>query len=181
MVSQFCSFMKFSEMICLSPSDVLVIACSRRVFPVVRSASLCVPCCAVHSLRPPPPPLSAMNIPRAYDALPSQQQQQQQGSGAVTNGHGPSGAAAYGSHLSSLVAVDSGDAHQSLLLNEQEAQWQQEMAQEGIGHLPVSWYRQTPRQALTSLYGVANIIVSMAVNFGQAQRASGGACARGEG
>lgn len=60
-----------------------------------------------------------------------------------------------------------GDGRQALLLTGQEQQWQQEMAAEGAAHLPVSWYRQTPRSALTSAYGIANLIVSGLLNLGQ--------------
>jgi hypothetical protein len=55
---------------------------------------------------------------------------------------------------------------QSLLLAEHEQGWAAEMAAEGAGHLPIKWYRQTPRQAIMSSYGIANMIVGGLVNFG---------------
>jgi len=50
--------------------------------------------------------------------------------------------------------------------SEMEARWKEEMAEQGIGHLPVEWYRQTPGRAIKSGYGIANIIISALINFG---------------
>lgn len=47
------------------------------------------------------------------------------------------------------------------------AVWSREMAAEGIEDLPVSWYRQTPRAALTRPHGIGNIIFMMMVTFGE--------------
>jgi hypothetical protein len=117
-----------------------------------------------------------MNIPMAYDVVPSDAPHQPQ-HGVMVN------RVAYGSHLTSVVVgsnLRSDQTHgldQPLLLSDQEATWAQEMAQEGIGHLPVSWYRQTPKQAVWGAYGLINRILSALVNFGQWSSAE--TCARG--
>lgn len=112
-----------------------------------------------------------MNIPMAYDVLP------QDGSN-----HGPVVVHTHGSRNSNYAATAGAQSTNStnvliggasdgvqnpLLLSEQEQMWQAEMAEQGIGHLPVSWYRQTPHQAVWGLYGVLNRVICGLINFGQ--------------
>jgi len=95
------------------------------------------------------------HIPMAYDAP-----------GAGRNGVvGTGGSALAADGAYSTIAAHEG-VEQSLLLPEHEQAWAAEMAAEGAGHLPISWYRQTPRQALLSTYGVANTIVNGLLNLG---------------
>lgn len=105
-----------------------------------------------------------MNIPMAYDVVPTDQHI---ANGVVVNqgrGYGMQ-SVVVGSNMRQDTQVG-GALDQPLLLSDQEAQWQQEMAQEGIGHLPVNWYRQTPTQAVWGAYGLINRIISALVNFG---------------
>lgn len=123
--------------------------------------------------RPPPAARSclpiAMNIPMAYDSLPTDPRMD--GSSGALN-------PAYGSHMTSVVVGSNlrdsntnqdmtGQLAAPLLLNDQEAAWAHEMSNEGIGHLPVKWYRQTPHSAVWGPYGLINRIISALVNFGQ--------------
>jgi hypothetical protein len=105
-----------------------------------------------------------MNIPMAYDVVPTEQI----ANGVVVNqgrnGYGMQSVVVGSNLRHGTMARDHLD--QPLLLSDQEAQWQQEMAHEGIGHLPVSWYRQTPTQAVWGAYGLINRIISALVNFG---------------
>lgn len=116
-----------------------------------------------------------MNIPMAYDVLP--QDGSNQGPVVVhthgsRNSHyaatttGAGGAGVYTNSTNTTVAGSDGVSN-PLLMSEQEQMWQSEMAEQGIGHLPVSWYRQTPQQAIWSLYGVLNRVICGLVNFGQ--------------
>jgi hypothetical protein len=88
-----------------------------------------------------------MNIPMAYEVAPT-------GHTVAAVNHPPSNARAHGDH------------HSPLLLTDAEHAWSIEMASEGIAHLPVSWYRQTPHQAVFSSYGIASAIMGGLINFG---------------
>lgn len=110
-----------------------------------------------------------MNIPMAYDVVPAD--------GGAPNGSVNPGALrspASDSTASVLVAGSSAaqtaglddSMDQPLLLSSLEQQWSAEMAAEGLAHLPLSWFRQTPKQAVWGAYGVINRVIGFIINFG---------------
>src|SRR5689334_14662664 len=124
-----------------------------------------------------------MNIPMAYDVVPSSPSSSS--NGVIVNQHAPRSSHAYGSvatiaHggsgaiMSSPASVmvdgviayphgsDSG-LSAPLLRSELEQVWAAEMSAEGLGGLPIDWYRQTPQQAIWGFYGVINRIISALV------------------
>lgn len=107
-----------------------------------------------------------MNIPMAYDVVPAESSLPPSSSNGAVN------RPAYASSSGETVAVlaESSTLDQPLLLNSLEQQWSSEMAAEGMAHLPLSWYRQTPKQAVWGPYGVINRTISMLINFGQQRK-----------